>query len=146
MHTDISSEFLWFRIKIPNIIVREGMERDEGWWYGKQDLVVGQGRTSLFSCSVSDISFGRLLSEGLKRTTYSLLSRGGQGCPWSLLGFLCMCVVGSGSCSHSVGCLQSSLSQSQWEALLLLKAGGKKNLFNSWFCLWKHLFLFSSVV
>lgn len=114
------------------------MEEVEGWWSGEKGLVSGLGRTSLFSSSVSDISFGRLLWEGFKKNDLLAIVRRRTRMPL-ISAALCVRVLWeTGPCSHSAGCLQPSLSQSQWEALLLLEVSGNKP-FNFWFCYWKYL-------
>lgn len=104
----------------------------------KRALLLGLGRASLFSSSVSDISFVRLLWEGFKNNYLLSIVQRRTRMPL-ISAALCVCVLwGTGPCSHSVGCLPSSLSQSQWEAVLLLEVSRNKP-FNSWVCLWKYL-------
>lgn len=73
----------------------------------------GAGRTSLFSSSVPAVSFGRLLQEAFEKNDLLAVVRRRTRMPL-ISAALFVCVLwGTGPCSHSVGCLQSSLSQSQ---------------------------------
>lgn len=117
------------------------MEEDEGRWSGWEGLVPGLGRTSLFSQTFLRHFFWQTVLEGFKKN--DLLTVVWRRTRMPLISAaLFVCVSwGTGPCSHSVGCLQSSLSQSLWEALLLLEVSGNEP-FNSWFCLWKYLLPF----
>lgn len=115
------------------------MEGDEGRWSGKQGLVVGQGRTSLFSCSVSDISFGRLLWEGFEKNDLLTIVRRRTRMPLiSAAFFVHVCCGGLGPAVTLLDISSQAFLSSSEKLCSCWKVVGK-NLSNSWFCLWKHL-------